>query len=130
MLGRKGKCLGVHHCANSRVRKAVTSDRNEHNATFRFGPSLRNSACQCGPPTGSVRVVPENRECKGGRTVASQTPVRQEVVPREQKLSFGGEIEIFRQPIKRSVVTLPPGEWWQELPTPSRKRTGCLVGKP
>jgi len=48
-----------------------TPDRNEHNATFRFGPSPRNSACQCGPLTGSVRVVPENRECKGSRAVAS-----------------------------------------------------------
>jgi hypothetical protein len=64
MLGRKEKCLGVHHCANSRVRKAVSSDRNEH-ATFRFGPSPRHSACRCGPHTDCVRVVPENRDFKG-----------------------------------------------------------------
>ena len=76
----KGKVLGRPSCANSRVRKAVSSDRNEHNATFRFGPSPRNSACQCGPPTGSVRVVPENRECKGSRAVACQVAVRQEIV--------------------------------------------------
>src|SRR5689334_23860078 len=97
MLGRKGKCLGVHHCANSLVRKAVSSDRNEHNATFRFGSSPRNSACQCGPPTGSVRVVSENPECK---RAPEQSPANCRALRdclAEQKLSVGGEIEIFHQ---------------------------------
>jgi|HubBroStandDraft_6_1064221.scaffolds.fasta_scaffold16795_1 hypothetical protein len=88
MLGRRANPWDAPRFASCRLQKPVSFDKSEYGGTFLSESSPGGSACLCGPPTGSVPVVPENRECKGDRAVASQIPVRQEIVPPGKTLSW------------------------------------------